>query len=39
MTPKQREALADLQYRIGDAADALERRRRKADRLQGFFSR
>ena len=37
MKTKQREALADLQNRIGDAADALERLRRKADRLQALF--
>jgi hypothetical protein len=37
MNPKQREALADLQERIGDAADALERLRRKANRLKALF--
>ena len=37
MKTKQREALVDLQNRIGDAADALERLRRKADRLQALF--
>lgn len=37
MKPKQREALVDLQERIGEAADALERLRRKANRLQALF--
>jgi len=37
MKPKQREALVDLQERIGEAADALERLRRKANRLKALF--
>ncbi len=37
MNSKQREAVADLQERIGEAADALERLHRNAGRLEALF--